>query len=38
MKIGGAHVSGKNLSSPRALIDEVDPNGRATLDKGRRGP
>ena len=32
LKIGRTHDSGKNLSSPRAPIDEVDSNGRASID------
>ncbi len=30
LRIGGTRDSGKNLSSPRVPIDEVDPNGRAS--------
>ena len=31
LQIGGAHDSGKNLSAPRAPINEVDSDGRASL-------
>lgn len=37
LHIGGAHDSGKNLSAPRAPIDEVDSNGRASINESNKG-